>query len=146
MPKCVVVDPAFSWGDDAPPRRAWHETVISELHVKGFTARHPAVPEELCGTFAGLACPPVIAYLKSLGISAVELMPVHQFVADKHLIDRGLTNYWGYYSIGFFAPDARYSSSGHWGQQMMEFKTMVRTFHLRDRARRLHASRFGQLQ
>ncbi len=129
MPKCVAVDSAFSWGDDAPPRTPWHETLIYELHVKGFTARHPQVPERLRGTYAGLACPSILDYFKSLGITAVELMPVHHFVADKHLVDRGLTNYWGYNSIGFFAPDARYSSNGVLGQQLMDFKTMVKTLH-----------------
>ncbi len=129
LPKCVVVDPAFSWGDDTPPRTPWHRTLIYELHIKGFTARHPQVPSELRGTYAGLTCPAVIDYLHSLGITAVELMPVHQFVADKHLVDRGLTNYWGYNSIGFFAPDARHASSGVLGQQVMEFKTMVKTLH-----------------
>jgi glycogen operon protein len=129
LPKCVVIDPAFSWGDDAPPRTNWHRTLIYELHVKGFTARHPEVPERLRGTYAGLACPPVLDYLHSLGVTAVELMPVHQFVADKHLVDRGLTNYWGYNSIGFFAPDARYASAGVVGQQVGEFKTLVKTLH-----------------
>ena len=129
LPKCVVVDPAFSWGDDAPPRVPWHHTIIYELHVKGFTVQHPAVPPELRGTYAGLTCPPVLAYLRALGITAVELMPVHQFVADKHLVDRGLTNYWGYNTIGFFAPDARYASSGVMGQQVAEFKTLVKTLH-----------------
>jgi isoamylase len=95
LPKCVVIDPAYSWGNDASPRIPWHETVIYELHVKGFTARHPQVPPELRGTYAGLACPAVIDYLHALGITAVELMPVHQFVADRHLGNRGLTNYWG---------------------------------------------------
>ncbi|HWP45851.1 MAG TPA: glycogen debranching protein GlgX [Candidatus Limnocylindrales bacterium] len=129
VPKCVVIDPAFSWGHDVPLRIPWHKTVIYEMHVKGFTARHPDVPEELRGTYAGLTCPAVIDYLCALGITAVELMPVHQFVAEKHLVDRGLTNYWGYNSIGFFAPDARYSSSGVLGQQVTEFKTMIKTFH-----------------
>jgi isoamylase len=129
MPKCVVIDPAFSWGNDAPPNTPWHETIIYELHVKGFTMRHPAVPPELRGTYAGLTCPEVIDYLKGLGITAVELMPVHHFVADKHLKDRDLTNYWGYNSIGFFAPDARYGSSGALGQQVAEFKSMVRALH-----------------
>ena len=129
LPKSVVVDPAFSWGDDRPPRIPWYKTIIYEVHVKGFTARHRDVPPELRGTYAGLACPPVIEYLKSLGITAVELMPVHQFVADRHLVDRGLTNYWGYNSIGFFAPDPRYSSAGALGQQATEFKTMVKTLH-----------------
>ncbi|HEV8714375.1 MAG TPA: glycogen debranching protein GlgX [Candidatus Binatia bacterium] len=129
MPKCVVVDPAFSWGNDTPPRTPWHKTIIYELHVKGFTARHPAVPEELRGTYAGLASPPAIEYLHHLGITAVELMPVHQFVVDRYLIDRGLTNYWGYNSIGFFAPEARYASSSVHGQQVGEFKTLVKTLH-----------------
>jgi len=129
LPKCVVVDPAFSWGDDAPPQTPWHRTLIYELHVKGFTAHHPQVPPELRGTYAGLTCPTVIDYLHSLGITAVELMPVHHFVADKHLVDRGLTNYWGYNSIGFIAPDARHASSGVLGQQVTEFKTMVKTLH-----------------
>jgi isoamylase len=129
LPKCVVVDSAFSWGNDTHPHTPWHKTVIYELHVKGFTARHPDVPRQLQGTYAGLTCPEVIDYLHSLGITAVELMPVHQFVYDKHLVDRGLSNYWGYNSIGFLAPDARYSSSGVLGQQVTEFKTLVRTLH-----------------
>jgi glycogen operon protein len=129
LPKCVVVDPAFSWGDDHPPRTPWHKTLIYEVHVKGFTIRHPEVPPELRGTYAGLACPPVLEYLRSLGITAIELMPVHQFVADRHLVDRELTNYWGYNTIGFFAPDARYASTGVMGQQVAEFKTMVKTLH-----------------
>jgi isoamylase len=129
QPKCVVVDPAFSWGQDAPLRIPWHKTLIYEMHVKGFTARHPKVPKELRGTYAGLTHPAVVDYLKSLGITAVELMPVHQFVADKSLVDRGLTNYWGYNSIGFFAPESRYASTGVLGEQVAEFKTMVKTFH-----------------
>ncbi len=129
MSKCVVVDPAFSWGNDVPPRTPWHKTIIYEMHVKGFTARHPAIPEELRGTYAGLTHPAAIEYLHAIGVTAVELMPVHQFVADKHLVDRGLTNYWGYNSIGFFAPDVRYSSSGGLGQQVAEFKTLVKTLH-----------------
>ena len=129
MPKCVVIDRAFSWGNDMPPATPWHETIIYELHVKGFTMRHPGVPPELRGTYGALACPAVMDYLKSLGVTAVELMPVHQFIADKHLEDRGLTNYWGYNSIGFFAPDARYASSGVGGEQVTEFKSMVRALH-----------------
>ena len=129
LPKCVVIDPAFSWGDDAPPRTHWHRTLIYELHVKGFTARHPQVPERLRGTYAGLVCPPVLDYFRSLGITAIELMPVHEFVSDKHLVDRGLANYWGYNSIGFFAPDGRYASGGVLGQQVAEFKTLVKTLH-----------------
>jgi isoamylase len=127
--KCVVIDPAFSWGNDTPPATPWHKTIIYELHVKGFTKRHPAVPPELRGTYASLAHPPVISYLKSLGITAVELMPVHQFVADKHLEDSGLTNYWGYNSIGFFAPETRYACCGTAGEQVAEFKSMVRALH-----------------
>ena len=129
LPKCVVVDPAFGWGNDTPPRTPWHKTLIYELHVKGFTIRHPEVPPELQGTYEGLSHPAVINYLQSLGITAVELLPVHQFVADKHLVDRGLTNYWGYNSIGFFAPESSYSSSGILGQQVAEFKTLVKTLH-----------------
>ncbi len=129
VPKGVVIDPAFTWGEDRPPRIPWNETLIYEIHAKGFTARHPEVPKPLRGTYAGLACPAVIDYLRSLGITAVELMPIHQCVADKHLADRGLTNYWGYNSIGFFAPDVRYAAGGGLGQQVAEFKTMVKTLH-----------------
>ena len=129
LPKCLVIDPAFTWGEDRPLRIPWNETIIYEMHVKGFTARHPDVPKALRGTYAGLACPAVIEYLRSLGITAVELLPTHQFVADKPLVDRGLTNYWGYNSIGFFAPDVRYASSGVLGQQVSEFKTMAKTLH-----------------
>ena len=129
MPKCVVVDPAFSWGNDTPPATPWHKTIIYELHVKGFTMRHPGVPPELRGTYTALTLPTVIDYLRGLGVTAVELLPVHQFVADKHLTDRGLTNYWGYNSIGYFAPDARYASAGAVGQQVAEFKSMVRALH-----------------
>jgi glycogen operon protein len=129
LPKSVVIDPAFTWGDDRPPRTPWNETLIYEIHVKGFTARHPEVPAPLRGTYAGLACPPVVDYLRWLGVTAVELLPAHQFVVDKHLVDRGLTNYWGYNSIGFFAPDVRYASGGRLGQQVAEFKTMVKTLH-----------------
>jgi isoamylase len=129
MPKSLVIDPAFDWGNDRPPRIPWHETIIYEVHVKGFTARHPDVPLELRGTYAGLACPPALDYLRSLGITAVELLPVHQFVADRHLVEGGLTNYWGYNSIGFFAPDVRYASSGSLGEQVGEFKSMVQALH-----------------
>ncbi len=129
MPKCVVVDPAFSWGNDVRPNTPWHQTLIYELHVKGFTAQHPEVPPELRGTYAGLASPPILNYLHSLGITAVELMPVHKFISERRLVEKSLTNYWGYNSIGFFAPDARYCSSGVLGQQVSEFKSMVRTLH-----------------
>jgi glycogen operon protein len=129
MPKAVVVDTAFTWGNDRPPRIPWNETVIYELHVKGFTARHPGVAAPLRGTYEGLASAPAIGYLTSLGVTAVELLPIHQSVADKHLVDRNLTNYWGYNSIGFFAPDARLASRGTGGEQVSEFKTMVKALH-----------------
>jgi glycogen operon protein len=129
MPRCVVVDPAFSWGDDLNPQTPWHKTVIYEVHVKGFTALHPEVPPEMRSTFAGLSSPAVIAYLHSLGVTAVELMPVHQSISERDLVKKGLTNYWGYNSIGFFAPEVRFSSSGASGQQVNEFKTMVKTLH-----------------
>ena len=129
MPRSMVVDPAFSWGYDAPPRTPWHRTLIYEMHVKGFTARHPAVPPELRGTYAGLTHPAILEHLLKLGVTAVELMPVHQCLIDKYLLDKGLTNYWGYNSVGFFAPDSRFSSSGMSGQQVTEFKTLVRTLH-----------------
>ena len=125
MPKCRVVDPAFSWGKDEPPAIAWSDMVIYELHVRGFTKNHPQVPEALRGTYAGLATAPVIEHLKALGITSVELMPVHAFVDERHLVERGLSNYWGYNSISFFAPDHRYSSSG----TISEFKSMVKTMH-----------------
>jgi glycogen operon protein len=129
VPKSVVVDPSFNWGADAFPRTPWHKTLIYELHLKGFTARHPEVPQHLRGTYAGLTCPEVIDYLHSLGVTAVELLPVHQCVVERHLLEKQLTNYWGYNSIGFFAPDARYSSTGDQGQQVTEFKNMVKTLH-----------------
>jgi isoamylase len=125
MPKCRVVDPAFTWGNDRPPRTSLHDTVIYELHVRGFTKRHPDIPPALRGTYAGLATAPAIDHLQRLGVTAVELMPVHTFVDDRHLLDRGLRNYWGYNTIGFFAPDMRYSASG----RISEFKTMVKTLH-----------------
>jgi glycogen operon protein len=125
LPRCKVVESAFTWGDDRPPNVPWHETVIYELHVKGFTQLNPEVPPELRGTYAGLACAPVIEYLKRLGVTTIELMPVHSFLDDRHLVERGLRNYWGYNTIGFFAPEHRYSASGKVG----EFKTMVRTLH-----------------
>ena len=129
VPKGVVIDQAFTWGGDHLLRIPWDKTVICEVHVKGFTARHPDVPAPLRGTYAGLASPPVIEHLQQLGVTAVELLPVHQFVRDKHLYDRGLTNYWGYNSIGFFAPDIRYATSPIRGRHVKEFKTMVKTFH-----------------
>jgi isoamylase len=129
MPKCVVIDPAFDWGSDKGPGIPLHQSVIYELHVKGFTKLCPAVPEKLRGTYAGLGSAGAIDYLKNLGVTAVELLPVHTHIDDKALIDRGLTNYWGYNTIGFFAPHAEYSSSGEMGEQVAEFKSMVRNLH-----------------
>ena len=129
VPKGVVVHDAFPWGDDHRPAHAWADTVIYELHVRGFTARHPAIPEHLRGTYAGLAHPAAIEHLTHLGVTAVELLPVHHFVSEPHLLRRGLTNYWGYNSLGYFAPHAAYSASGSRGQQVREFKAMVRALH-----------------
>ncbi len=128
-PRSVVVDTSFDWGGDTHPNRPWQDTVIYELHVKGFTALHPDVPASERGTYAGLAHPSVIAYLQNLGITAVELLPVHQFEDDVALHARGLSNYWGYASIGYFAPHNGYSSSGQGGEQVAEFKRMVAAFH-----------------
>ncbi|MEU4659822.1 glycogen debranching protein GlgX [Streptomyces sp. NPDC023723] len=125
----VVTDPFFDWGDDRPPRRPYADTVIYEAHVKGLTRAHPDVPPELRGTYAGLAHPAVVEHLTSLGVTAVELMPVHQFVHDGVLQDRGLANYWGYNTIGFFAPHNGYAAHGTLGQQVTEFKAMVKTLH-----------------
>jgi isoamylase len=129
MPKGVVTNTLFDWQYDRPPNTPLHDSVIYEVHVKGFTATHPDVPEEYRGTYAGLAAPPVIEYLKKLGVTAVELLPVHDFLDDKHLVERGLRNYWGYNTTNFFSPDARYCSSGDRGEQVAEFKTMVRALH-----------------
>jgi len=129
IPKCVVVDQAFTWGGDQLLRTPWDRTVIYEVHVHGYTARHPDVPAHMRGTYAGLATPEVIEHLKHVGVTAVELLPVHHFIRDKHLIDRGLTNYWGYNSIGFFAPDSRYATSSDRAHQVWEFKTMVKALH-----------------
>ncbi len=129
VPRSIVVDPNFDWGADRLLRRPLHETVIYEVHVKGFTKRLTDVPEPIRGTYAGLAHPAAIKYLTDLGITAVELLPVHQFVHDGHLIDKGLRNYWGYNSIGFFAPHGDYSSGGDSGAQVNEFKAMVKALH-----------------
>ncbi len=129
MPKNVVINPFFDWGHDRAPQIPYHETVIYESHVRGLTLRHPDVPASLRGTYAGLAHPAVIAHLQRLGVTAVELMPVHQFVAEQSLVERGLTNYWGYNTIGFLAPHNRYSSAGQRGEQVSEFKTMVKALH-----------------
>ncbi len=128
LPKCVVVEPAFSWGDDKAPRTPWNRTVIYECHVKGMTMLHPEVPESLRGTYLGLATDPMLDHFLSLGVTAVELLPVHHFVTERRLHELGLVNYWGYQSIGFFAPDVRYATGGL-GQQVAEFKTMVKRFH-----------------
>jgi glycogen operon protein len=126
MPKCRVVESAFSWDDDRPPSVPWNESVIYELHVRGFTRRHPDIAATLRGTYAGLASAPAIEHLKRLGVTAIELMPVHAFVDERTLIERGLRNYWGYNTIGFFAPDARYASQD---DPVGEFKAMVKTLH-----------------
>ncbi|WP_369069478.1 glycogen debranching protein GlgX [Kineococcus terrestris] len=125
----VVVNPYFDWGSDRRPGHEYHESVIYEAHVKGLTEQHPDIPEEIRGTYAGMAHPAMIEHLTQLGVTAVELMPVHQFVQDTHLTEKGLSNYWGYNTIGFFAPHNAYSSTGQRGQQVQEFKSMVRALH-----------------
>jgi glycogen operon protein len=127
--KSVVVNPFFDWGNDRPLRIPFWETVIYETHVKGITERHPKIPEDVRGTYSGLAHPRMIEHFKKLGVTAVELMPVHQFVHDSTLVDRGLTNYWGYNTIGFFAPHNAYASFGGRGGQVQEFKSMVKALH-----------------
>lgn len=127
--KSVVVNPFFDWGTDRPPGHEYHETVIYEAHVRGMTMTHPGIPQELRGTYAGLAHPVMIRHLQKLGVTAIELMPVHQYVQDAHLQEKSLTNYWGYNTIGFFAPHNAYSSSGQHGQQVQEFKAMVKALH-----------------
>ncbi|HET8606515.1 MAG TPA: glycogen debranching protein GlgX [Gaiellaceae bacterium] len=131
IPKCVVVDPTFDWQDDelVRPRTPWHQTVIYELHVKGFTQRFPNLPEHLRGTYAGLASDEAIAYLKDLGVTAVELLPIHHVVDESFLHERGLRNYWGYSSIGYLAPHALYAAGGRRGEQVREFKGMVKALH-----------------
>jgi glycogen operon protein len=129
VPKAVVTNPFFDWGVDRPPRIPWHETVVYETHVKGFTKLHPDVDEDLRGTYAGLAHPAAIEHLKSLGVTAVELMPVHQFIQDNYLKEKGLRNYWGYNSVGFLAPHNDYAARGQRGEQVGEFKNMVRALH-----------------
>jgi isoamylase len=128
-PLAAVVDTAFTWGDDRLPRTPWHQTVIYELHVKGFTKLHPGVPAPLRGTYAGLASEAALSHLRDLGVTAVELMPVHHHAYDRHLVDRGLSNYWGYNTLAFFAPDVRYSAAGTPQESVREFKTMVRALH-----------------
>jgi isoamylase len=128
-PLASVVDSAFTWGDDRPPRIPWHKTLIYELHVKGFSKRMPGVPEKVQGTYAGLASDPAVRHLTSLGVTAVELMPVHYHVNDRHLVERGLTNYWGYSTLGFFAPHPGLVSHQTPLDAMQQFKMMVRTLH-----------------
>jgi glycogen operon protein len=129
IPKSVVIDPTFDWGEDRLLQHGWGRTVIYETHVKGFTMRHPDVPEDLRGTYAGLASEPAIAYLRDLGVTAVELLPVHHISTESFLVDKGLSNYWGYSSIGYFAPHSAYSASGSRGEQVREFKGMVKALH-----------------
>jgi isoamylase len=128
-PKGVVIDPAYDWEGDKPPKIPYHKTIIYETHVKGFTQLHPGIPEAIRGTYAALAHPVSIDHLKRLGVTAIELMPVHHFVIDKVLQDKGLSNYWGYNTIGFFAPDIRYCHSGTLGGQVNDFKNMVKELH-----------------
>ncbi len=128
----VVTNPFFDWGHDRPPQHQYHESVIYEMHVKGLTMTHPGVPEEIRGTYAAVGHPVIIEHLKSLGVTAVELLPVHQFINDSYLVSKGLSNYWGYNTIGFLAPHNAYSSTGTRGQQTTEFKAMVRALHEAD--------------
>ena len=129
VPKSVVVDSSYNWEGDTLPKVPYHKSIIYEAHVKGFTKLHPEIPEDIRGTYAGLAHPVTINYLKELGITAIELMPVHHFITDRYLKDKKLGNYWGYNSIGFFAPDVRYSAGGRLGEQVTEFKNMVKALH-----------------
>ena len=129
IPKGVVIDEKYDWEGEEPLDVPYHQSIIYEAHVKGFTMMHPEIPEDIRGTYAGMSHPVTLSYLKDLGITAIELMPVHQFVNDRHLAERGLSNYWGYNTIGFFAPDIRYSSSTERGGQVTEFKDMVKAMH-----------------
>lgn len=128
-PLAVVIDPAFTWGNDRPPRTPWHKTIVYELHVKGFTQLHPALSDGLRGTYAGLASESVIKHLTQLGITAVELEPVHYFLNDRHLLERGLTNYWGYNTLGYFAPASRFAATHIQQDAVQQFKMMVAAFH-----------------
>jgi len=128
-PLAMVIDPAFTWGNDRPPRTPWHKTIVYELHVKGFTQLHPALPERLRGTYAGLASETVIKHLTDLGVTAVELEPVHYFLNDRHLLERGLTNYWGYNTLGYFAPARRYAAKHIQQDAVQQFKMMVAGLH-----------------
>ncbi|MDO5645082.1 MAG: glycogen debranching protein GlgX [Dermabacter sp.] len=128
----IVVSPYFDWGNDHPPAHEYHDSIIYETHLKGFTAQHPEIPEDIRGTYVGMGHPVAIDYLKSLGVTAVEFLPLHQFVQDGHLQDKGLRNYWGYNTIGFFAPHNEYAYAGQEGQQVQEFKQMVKSLHAAD--------------
>ena len=128
-PLAVVIDPAFTWGDDRPPRTPSHKTFIYEMHVRGFTMLHPEIPEKLRGSYAGVGSEPAIRHLTSIGVTAVELLPVHHHVDDRHLAEKGLANYWGYNTLAFFAPDSRYDSPGLALDAVAEFKSMVRNLH-----------------
>ena len=125
----VVTNPFFDWGHDRPPRHEYHESVIYEMHVKGLTMTHPDVPDDVRGTYAAIGHPAIIEHLTKLGVTAVELLPVHQFVNDSHLVDQGLSNYWGYNTIGFLAPHNGYAAAARDGQQTTEFKAMVKALH-----------------
>src|SRR5262249_9211311 len=127
VPKAIVTSPFFDWGNDRPPATPWHETIIYETHVKNFTQRLPEIPDALRGTYLGLAHPVALEHIKRLGVTAIELMPVHHFVRDHHLIERGLTNHWGYNTIGFFAPHRAYASSPAPGRQVQEMKQLVKS-------------------
>jgi glycogen operon protein len=129
VPKGVVIDDAFDWQGDRPPRIPWHQTIIYEAHVRGLTRLHPDVPPELRGTYLGVAHPAILEHLRSLGVTAIELLPIHEFADDLFLVQRGLTNYWGYNSINYFAPDGRYAHARDYGEQVREFKEMVRRLH-----------------
>jgi isoamylase len=129
IPKCVVIDPAFDWEDDAPPAHPWSEMVIYEAHVKGLTKLHPEVRDDLRGTYAGLASEPALEYFQALGITAVEVLPIHHIADESFLHDKGLTNYWGYSSIGYLTPHAMYAATGRRGEQVREFKGMVKALH-----------------
>ena len=129
IPKSVVVDERFDWEGDIPPRRPWNETVIYEAHVRGFTKRHPAIRDDLQGTYAGLASDDAIQHLVGLGVTAIELLPIHHIADEMHLVEKGLSNYWGYSSIGYLAPNSRYAATGALGQQLNEFKGMVKALH-----------------
>jgi isoamylase len=132
IPKSVVIDARYDWEEDKNPKIPYHKSIIYEAHVKGLTKTHPDIPEEIRGTYSAIGHPAMIKYLKDLGVTAIELMPVHQFVIDRHLKEKGLTNYWGYNSIGFFSPDVRYASKGVNGEQVIEFKDMVKALHKAD--------------